>query len=513
MEGSISKQTILSSLARGKRMDGDLIPWCVSQQFQDDDFGQLSGARIVRIATHPDLNGMGYGSKAMKELMRYFEGEMAGLDEFESGEQDYDHRGLLSMLDGNGDEAKSSLLHEETIAVREASKMPALLMKLTERKLKEKLDWIGVSYGLTGQLHKFWKRLGFAPVYMRQTANDLTGEHTCIMLKTVKSNTPEKSTWLSSFSMDFKKRFLELLGFQFRQFSPIVVLSIVDAVMSHISDAEEYRTPNSSGITSCALANEVRRVFSPYDLKRLESYANNMLDYHVILDLVPIIARQYFLGLYELSDDIEGRLLEKQVRLSPVQAAVLVGIGLQKKTVEELEKEMELPSAQLMALFIKIVRKVSTFLDEVIKVGLVEQNFGGKKRKLQEAVEEEEEEEEGHWDPTVNKLDDDLEEGADEVMTELKEKQRQLINGLDLSQFAIGGAEDEWEKVKLNPNAKASKTISIANSNSTKALKKVKKGVADDMSSKLSVDQTGIYDPKGLMKKGKGPAAAKNKRR
>ena len=54
LEGSISKQSILSSLGRGIRAGGDLIPWTIAQQFQDDDFASLSGARIVRIAVHPD---------------------------------------------------------------------------------------------------------------------------------------------------------------------------------------------------------------------------------------------------------------------------------------------------------------------------------------------------------------------------------------------------------------------------------------------------------------------------
>ena len=58
MEGDISKATIMSSLNRGKRAAGDLIPWTVSQQFQDSDFGSLSGARVVRIATHPDYQGV-----------------------------------------------------------------------------------------------------------------------------------------------------------------------------------------------------------------------------------------------------------------------------------------------------------------------------------------------------------------------------------------------------------------------------------------------------------------------
>ncbi len=48
------KETVLANLSRGQHNPGDLIPWTVTQQFQDYDFGHLSGARVVRIATHPD---------------------------------------------------------------------------------------------------------------------------------------------------------------------------------------------------------------------------------------------------------------------------------------------------------------------------------------------------------------------------------------------------------------------------------------------------------------------------
>ena len=58
MEGEISQQSILNSLHRGLRASGDLIPWTISQQFQDHQFPQMSGARIVRIATHQDFQGV-----------------------------------------------------------------------------------------------------------------------------------------------------------------------------------------------------------------------------------------------------------------------------------------------------------------------------------------------------------------------------------------------------------------------------------------------------------------------
>lgn len=50
------KEHVMAGLARGVHNPGDLIPWTISQQFQDYNFGQLSGARIVRIATHPDYH-------------------------------------------------------------------------------------------------------------------------------------------------------------------------------------------------------------------------------------------------------------------------------------------------------------------------------------------------------------------------------------------------------------------------------------------------------------------------
>ena len=64
-------------------MQGDLIPWTVTQQFQDADFASLSGARVVRIATHPDMGRAGYGSRALALLRRYYQGQLADLVRFQ----------------------------------------------------------------------------------------------------------------------------------------------------------------------------------------------------------------------------------------------------------------------------------------------------------------------------------------------------------------------------------------------------------------------------------------------
>ncbi|CAA7030589.1 unnamed protein product [Microthlaspi erraticum] len=50
-------------------------------QFRDIEFPNLSGARIVRIAVHPNAMKMGYGSAAVELLTRYFEGQIAPISE------------------------------------------------------------------------------------------------------------------------------------------------------------------------------------------------------------------------------------------------------------------------------------------------------------------------------------------------------------------------------------------------------------------------------------------------
>ena len=63
-------------------------------------------------------------------------------------------------------------LLEERVAPRAG--LPPLLVPLADR-LPEALQWLGASFGLTQPLFNFWSRAGYAPVYLRQTASDITG--------------------------------------------------------------------------------------------------------------------------------------------------------------------------------------------------------------------------------------------------------------------------------------------------------------------------------------------------
>ncbi len=62
-----------------------------------------------------------------------------------------------------------------------------ILQKLSLRR-PLKVDWLGTSFGVTQNLFGFWSKSGYQPIYIRQTANALTGEHTTVMLKPLESD-------------------------------------------------------------------------------------------------------------------------------------------------------------------------------------------------------------------------------------------------------------------------------------------------------------------------------------
>ena len=447
LEGQISKQSVISSLSRGQRAGGDMIPWLVSQQFQDEEFAGLSGARIVRIATNPEYTNMGYGSRAITLLTDFYEGKFANVSETEQTQVD----SIVRVTDA---ELESSTLQSDTIKVRDINSMPPLFSRLSERQ-PQSLDYIGVSFGLTPPLHKFWKRASFAPVYLRQTPNELTGEHSCVMIRTLSnSDGTTDNAWLGAFARDFHKRFLSLLSYQFRAFPSVLALSIIES-------ANAGAKLDTSFTPQPLTKSELDASFSPFDLKRLDSYANNMLDYHVILDMIPPIAHLYFTGR-----------LKPSVSMTGVQSSILLAIGLQRKVLEDVEKELGLPSSQLLAMFVKIVRKVSAHFRRILE-GAIEETMPQPNIPTNDAPDEVQPKK---FAPLQSNLDTELREGGEEIDKELKEKQRALIDALPLDKYEIhdetGAAGwDEAEKQIKRAQAKGSAkdkelTVSVKSSSS-----------------------------------------------
>ncbi|GAA0297310.1 tRNA(Met) cytidine acetyltransferase TmcA [Halarchaeum salinum] len=102
----------------GERVKGNMLPDVLTSQLRDADAAKPVGTRIVRIATHHAVRSRGLGSALLGGIR----------DEF-------DHR-----------------------------------------------DWLGVGYGATPALLRFWARNGFSTVHLSTTRNDASGEYSVLML-------------------------------------------------------------------------------------------------------------------------------------------------------------------------------------------------------------------------------------------------------------------------------------------------------------------------------------------
>uniref|UniRef100_A0A7S0T2X9 N-acetyltransferase domain-containing protein n=1 Tax=Mantoniella antarctica TaxID=81844 RepID=A0A7S0T2X9_9CHLO len=408
LEGAISRGSASATLAAGHAPQGDLVPWTVATQFQDPEFPSLTGARIVRIATHPDLPRQGYGSRALSQLHAYYEGKLTNLAETDAAPSDAPRSSAAASAPDGG-------LLKEVIKPRAA--LPPLLTPLGERR-PERVHWVGAAFGLTQSLYSFWTRAGYQPVYLRQTTSDVTGEHSAILIRALDTRDDDDDDapatapqWLTAFSSDFRQRFTSLLGGPFRNMPPGLALAVL-APRVDFNDDER-----AEGCTASAVVRPDGRAISAHDVKRLEKYAQSLVDHHLVADLVPPMARSYFAGNVPAS-------------MSYAQSAILLSLGLQHKEMDDVARALGLPTQQVMALFNKAVRKMHGALR------------AGKEREVEAEM------------PTAMipklkplevGLDEDLEDGAAKVNEALRAKQKELLEEAGLERFAIAGQETDWD--------------------------------------------------------------------
>jgi len=412
-EGKISRKAVEAQLSRGQRSAGDLIPWTLCQQFGDSNFAQLSGARIVRVAVHPSVQGMGYGSRAIELLFRYYNGEMVSLstsdDEESNGEGGTEEEDVEEDESDSDDAGKTGIRGEKLVPRKE---LPPLLQNLTEVKAP-RLDWLGTSFGLTSGLFNFWKRSGMHLLYLRQTQNDLTGEHSAIMVRALPKRTGFDDAWLPAFAADTQRRIISLLGGPFRNMNLKLASTMLDEFDSPSNSRKEFMENEDvsaaikkrSGSSSSHISvTELNYVLTPHDLKRIELYGRNLCDHHLVSDLLPALARLYFLGR-----------MGPSFTLSSVQAALLCGIGLQSHTVDYVTTQLGLPPNQVLAMFNKGIRKISIALNDIVELDERNKLLGGEARQKAEKAAER------MKDVSYQTLEEDAEESAKNAMAKLQE--------------------------------------------------------------------------------------------
>jgi N-acetyltransferase 10 len=132
-----------------------------------------------------------------------------------------------------------------------------------------------------------------------------------------------------------------------------------------------------------------------------------------------------------------GRL-KADIKLTGIQSSILLAVGLQRKDLTAIEQEFSLPSSQILAMFIKIMRKISSHFSAVVSgaIGAEMPNRGtiGVSRADASGAFDDEIVD-NHFVPLETGLEEELEEGGDEALKELREKQRELIDALPLDQY------------------------------------------------------------------------------
>jgi N-acetyltransferase 10 len=361
-EGQVSAQSIKSHLSHGLRPSGDLIPYTLSQYYLEEGFAKLAGLRVVRIATNPALPRAGYGSRALSLLQQYYSGAIS-----------------FTAASAPAAEAKRAAMEEDArrqAATEEAaspsgllaprSHITSLLTPLVERPY-ELVDYLGVSFGLTTELLNFWKKAGYLPLYVRQAANELTGEHSCVMVRPMGFD-------VRLLQHEFQHRLLSLLSMPFRHLPTELALSLVSDLEVH-DPRKLTAATDLAGVDQLlvrvdgvpqATHDDIAAVFTSSDLQRLRLVSTTFIEGGNVLDLVPTLAKMYFAKkLFRAPDGTDG------VVLSHAQAAVLLAVGLQCQTIEELAAQPAfsgVAAQQLRALFLKALARLSDHLATLQKI-------------------------------------------------------------------------------------------------------------------------------------------------
>ncbi|WP_256300175.1 tRNA(Met) cytidine acetyltransferase TmcA [Haloarchaeobius salinus] len=117
-EGDLDDETI-AGMYEGDRIRGNMIPDVLVSQVRDEAAAAPVGYRVVRIATHHAVRSAGLGSRLLDEVRAEF---------------------------------------------------------------AESVDWLGVAYGATARLVRFWERNDYAAVHYSTTRNDVSGQYSVVML-------------------------------------------------------------------------------------------------------------------------------------------------------------------------------------------------------------------------------------------------------------------------------------------------------------------------------------------
>lgn len=205
VEGRLDDETI-EKIREGYKPKGQIIPDLMLKHYWSFEFPKMVGARVVRIATHPAVMDMGIGSYA--------------------------------------------------------------LFKILEWAYKQNLDWVGSGFGVSPELLRFWAKNGFIPVHITPQRNEVSGEHTVIVLKALKHDV---ECYIDEINSEFVRRLIEYLADELRD------LETETAILLLKSLRKDIEMP--------------RLEFGKVEKRRMSKYFQGMSLYEYVSDIVRPLVR------------------------------------------------------------------------------------------------------------------------------------------------------------------------------------------------------------------------------
>jgi len=245
IEGSLDDATI-EKIKDGYKPKGQIIPDLVLKHYWHFEFPRRVGSRVVRIATHPSVMDMGIGSFALRKVIEWAQS------------RDY--------------------------------------------------DWVGSGFGVSPELLRFWTRNGFTPIHITPQRNEVSGEHTVIVLKPLKDDIAKV---VENLNAEFTRRLVEYLA---DELSDLETETAIELLRCLLRDAE---TPAPE--------------FGDVERRRMSKYLHGMSLYEYTADIIRPLVRYHYLRTEraELDEKEEYALVAKCLQLKPWKE-LRVGEGFKK---------------------------------------------------------------------------------------------------------------------------------------------------------------------------------------
>jgi tRNA(Met) cytidine acetyltransferase len=156
-------------------------------------------------------------------------------------------------------------------------------------------DWVGVSYGATVKLMKFWRKFDFRSIHIRPIKTPETGECNIVVIHPI---SPLATSIINQASSDFLLQFLALLKQSLHSMKPELVIQI---------------------LKSCSLIPDYKPKITSSGAFRLKNYLKGNINFLLAVDVIYELTTKYFVS-------------PKTIKLSPSQEALLITRILQGRT-------------------------------------------------------------------------------------------------------------------------------------------------------------------------------------